>query len=81
MHMRPYHFGEYTLHSREVVLKNDNGTQRIYFFAKGEPRSGHPSPLPSGYKVEVSPRTGMPLLRKDAAAQGPHGGWFRRLFN
>lgn len=78
--MRPYHFGEYTLFSREVVLKNDNGTQRIYFFAKQEPRSGNPSPLPTGYKVEVSPRTGMPLLRKDPTAiQG--GGWFRRLFN
>lgn len=78
--MRPYHFGEYTLHSREVVLRNDNGTQKIYFFAKNEPKSGAPCPLPNGYKVEVSPRTGMPLLRKDPLAQ-QQGGWFRRLFN
>lgn len=78
--VRPYHFGEYSLFSREVVLKNNNGTQRIYFFAKNEPKSGHPSPLPNGYKVEVSPRTGMPLLRKDANA-GTQTGWFRRLFN
>lgn len=77
--MRPYHFGEYSLFSREVVLKNNNGTQRIYFFAKSEPRSGQPCSLPSGYRVEVSPRTGMPLLRKDPNAAT--GGWFRRLFN
>lgn len=77
--MRPYHFGEYALYARDVVLKNDNGTQRIYFFAKNEPKSGMPSALPTGYKVDVSPRTGMPLLRKDPHAN--HGGWFRRLFN
>ncbi len=77
--MRPYHFGDYTLFSRDVTLKNDNGTQTIYFFAKNEPKSGAPSMLPHGYKVEVSPRTGMPLLRKD-----PHAtpqSWLRRLFN
>ena len=79
--MRPYNFGEYSLYARDVTLKNDNGTQRIYFFAKGEPRSGVPSPLPNGYKVEVSPRTGMPLLRKDPTAVHAQGGWFRRLFN
>ena len=77
--MRPYHFGEYSLYARDVVLKNDNGTQRIYFFAKSTPRSGAPVALPNGYRVEVSPRTGMPLLRKDPNAV--HGGWFRRLFN
>lgn len=77
--MRPYHFGEYTLYSRDVTLRNDNGTQRIYFFAKNEPKSGAPTTLPNGYRVEVSPRTGMPLLRKDPNAV--HGGWFKRLFN
>ena len=79
--MRPYHHGEYTLYSRDVVLRNDNGTQRIYFFAKNEPKSGEPSQLPNGYRVEVSPRTGMPLLRKDPNAMNAQGGWFRRLFN
>lgn len=77
--MRPYHFGEYSLFARDVELKNNNGTQRIYFFAKNEPRSGHPAPLPNGYRVEVSPRTGMPLLRKDPTAVN-QGGWLRRLF-
>lgn len=78
MQMRPYNFGEYSLYSRDVVLKNNNGTQRIYFFAKNTPKSGAPTTLPSGYRVEVSPRTGMPLLRKDPTAN--NGGWFRRLF-
>lgn len=78
--MRPYHFGEYSLYARDVELKNNNGTQRIYFFAKGTPKSGDPSSLPNGYRVEVSPRTGMPLLRKDPAAANGNG-WFRRLFN
>lgn len=77
--MRPYHFGEYSLFARDVELKNNNGTQRIYFFAKNEPKSGHPAALPNGYRVEVSPRTGMPLLRKDPTAVH-QGGWLRRLF-
>lgn len=76
--MRPYHFGEYSLYARDVVLKNNNGTQRIYFFAKNTPKSGAIAPLPPGYRVEVSPRTGMPLLRKDPNAV--QGGWFKRLF-
>lgn len=78
--MRPYHFGEYSLYARDVVLKNDNGTQRIYFFAKSTPKSGAPAILPNGYKVEVSPRTGMPLLRKDPTAVSAQGGWFKKLF-
>ncbi|HUR69044.1 MAG TPA: hypothetical protein VM370_07335 [Candidatus Thermoplasmatota archaeon] len=61
------------------MLRNDNGTQRIYFFAKNEPRSGSPATLPNGYKVEVSDRTGMPLLRKDPTAV--QTGWFKRIFN
>jgi hypothetical protein len=81
MHMRPYHFGEYTLYNRDVVLKNDNGTQRIYFFAKGQPKSGSPSPLPTGYRVEVSNRTGMPYIRKDPESINAQSGWLRRLFN
>ena len=80
--MRPYHFGEYTLYNRDVVLKNDNGTQRIYFFAKGEPKSGAPAPLPNGYRVEVSSRTGMPYVKKDPTAVPQQGsGWLKRLFN
>jgi len=76
----PYTFGDYTLFSRDVVLKNDNGTQRIYFFAKSEPKSGEPALLPPGYRVQVSPRTGMPLLRKDPN-QHQQQGWMRRFFN
>ncbi len=79
--MRPYHYGEYTLYNRDVVLKNDNGTQRIYFFAKNTPKSGSPSPLPTGYRVEVSNRTGMPYIKKDPESVGAQGGWLRRLFN
>lgn len=77
--MRTYTFGEYALYGRDVVLKNNNGTQRIYFFAKNEPKSGQPCPMPPGYKVEVSSRTGMPLLKKDPDAQ--RQGWLKRLFN
>ena len=79
--MRPYHFGEYSLYARDVVLKNDNGTQRIYFFAKNTPKSGAPAVLPNGYRVEVSARTGMPLLRKDPSAVHNSGGWLKRIFN
>lgn len=77
--MRPFTYGDYALYGRDVVLKNNNGTQRIYFFAKAEPKSGEPCNMPNGYKVEVSPRTGMPLLKKDPNAA--RQGWLKRIFN
>lgn len=79
--MRPFTYGDYTLHSREVELKNGNGVQRIFFFARAEPKSGAPCPLPNGYRVEVSPRTGLPLLKKDPNAQQGGFGWLRKYFN
>ena len=79
--MRPYTYGDYTLHARDVELKNGNGTQRIYFFARQAPKSGLPTPLPNGYRVEVSPRTGLPLLKKDPTAVNGTLGWLRKYFN
>lgn len=79
--MKPYTHGDYTLHARDVELKNGNGTQRIYFFARNAPKSGMPINLPRGYRVEVSQRTGMPLLKKDASANQGAFGWVRRYFN
>jgi len=79
----PYTHAGWTLHQRDVVLKNGNGTQRIYFFAKGQPKSGNPTSLPRGYRVEISAKTGMPYVKKDpnAAASPQRFDWLRRMFN
>jgi len=42
-----------------------NKIQTIYFFSKRTPRSGTPCDLPDGFKVIVSKRTGLPLLKKE----------------
>ena len=57
-------YGEYTLYSRTVHLKNGK-TQIIYFFSKKIPKSGTPSIFPEGYTVGVSLRSGLPFLRKN----------------
>jgi hypothetical protein len=59
----PFTKDGYTLYTREVKLKGDR-IQRIYYFAKGKPKSGTPSDLPDGYKVGKNPRTGLPYLKK-----------------
>lgn len=59
----PYKHDGYTLHSRDVDLKN-GGTQTIYFFSKKEPKSGEPCELPNGYAVGVNGVTGLPYLKK-----------------
>lgn len=79
--MKPYTFGDYSLYARDVELKNNNGTQRIYFFARNTPKSGVPTRLPPGYRVEVSDRTGLPLLRKDPTASQGFFGAVRKFFN
>ncbi|PKK86007.1 MAG: hypothetical protein CVT48_03000 [Thermoplasmata archaeon HGW-Thermoplasmata-1] len=54
----------YTLYSREVELKGGR-MQRIYFFSKGEPKSGAPCDKPAGYMVGVNSRTKLPYLKKE----------------
>ncbi len=58
----PYRYRGYTLHTRNVDLKNGN-KQRIYFFSKQNTRGATPTPKPKGYQVSVT-ATGMPVLRK-----------------
>ena len=53
----------WTLYTRDVELKGGR-TQTIYFFSKRKPKSGTPCDLPSGYKVGVNKRTGLPYLKK-----------------
>jgi len=59
----PYTHKGYTLHSREVQLKN-GGVQTIYFFSKKAPKSGRPCELPAGYVVGENAATGLPYLKK-----------------
>ena len=63
MNGMPYTQDGYTLHSRDVELKN-GGTQTIYFFAKKIPKSGKPCDMPPGYEVGVNKATGLPYLKK-----------------
>lgn len=55
--------GPWTLYRREVTL-NGGRAQTIYFFSRGEPRSGTPSEMPAGYAVKIVPATGLPVLKK-----------------
>jgi hypothetical protein len=62
--MKEYNYGNYTLYSKLVQLKNGK-KQIIYFFCKGKPKSGNPADFPEGFKVESSKRSGMPYLKRD----------------
>lgn len=55
--------GDWTLYTRRVSL-NGGREQTIYFFSRGEPRSGTPTELPTGFKVQVAENTGLPFLKK-----------------
>jgi hypothetical protein len=59
----PFQKDGYTLHKRDVTLKGGR-RQTIFFFAKAKPKSGSPSEMPTGYKVGVNKRTGLPYLKK-----------------
>lgn len=58
----PFRYRGYTLHTRNVNLKNGN-RQRIYFFSKKNTRGATPTPKPKGYRVRVT-ATGLPVLQK-----------------
>ena len=59
-----YTHGDYTLHSREIILKSNGKKQTMYFFSKKKPKSGTPCDKPEGYSVGVNGRTGLPYLKK-----------------
>jgi len=62
--VKPFKYGEYTLYTRKIQLKNVNKKIDIYFFSSHKPKSGNPCPMPEGYEVGINPRTKMPYLRK-----------------
>ena len=57
----------YYLHTQEVKLKGGR-KQRIYYFA-GKADKNALDQLPVGYEVIENKRTGLPMLRKTAAAK------------
>ena len=58
-----YHYGEYTLYTRDVKLRSGR-IQTIYFFSKKLPENGVPCSKPDNYIVGTNPKTGMPYLKK-----------------
>ena len=57
----------YFLHGKQVTLQNGR-QQRIFYFAK-EPKEGEAlEALPDGYTVTENDRTGLPFVKKQAAA-------------
>ncbi len=58
----PYRHGDYTLYTKEVILRG-NRKQKIYFFSKKKPENAMPVPLPEGYEVKVNEK-GLPFLKK-----------------
>ena len=61
--VKVFRFGKYTLYKRDVELKSGKRLT-IYFFSEGTPKSGTPTTMPEGYKVEVNERSKMPYLKK-----------------
>jgi hypothetical protein len=58
-----YTYDGWTLYKKDVKLRGGK-IQTIYFFSKRTPKSGTPCDMPSGYKVDVNKRTGLPYLKK-----------------
>ena len=56
----------YFLHSRLTQLRGGR-EQRIYYFAR-QPSEGAMDALPDGFEVSENERTGLPLLKRKAAA-------------
>jgi hypothetical protein len=59
-----FKYGDYTLYTRKVQLKNVGRQIDIYFFCKGKPKSGTACVMPDGYEVGVNSKTKLPYLRK-----------------
>lgn len=60
---KPYTVGEYTLHTKEAILRGGR-KQQIYFFAKKEKKDATPCAKPEGYGVKVNDKTGLPVLKR-----------------
>ena len=58
----PFRYGEYTLYTKEVLLRGKR-KQRIYFFSKKKPENAVATPLPAGYEVKINEK-GLPFLKK-----------------
>ena len=61
--VKVFRFGKYTLYKKDVELKSGKRLT-IYFFSEGTPKSGTPTTMPEGYRVEVNERSKMPYLKK-----------------
>lgn len=59
----PHTIGEYTLYTKEAILRGGR-KQQIYFFAKKEKKDATPCAKPQGYEVVVNEKTGLPVLKK-----------------
>lgn len=56
---------KYYLHQKDVTLKGGR-VQRIYYFAREE-KEGTIDAVPEGMMVVENPRTGLPILKKEAS--------------
>lgn len=61
--VKPFTFEGHRLFVRDVAGAGQK-PRLFYFFSRGAPRDGVPSPMPSGYKVAKHPKTGLPYLKK-----------------
>jgi hypothetical protein len=54
----------WTLHKREITLK-DGRKKTLYFFSKKIPKyGGRPCNIPEGYTYQINKRLGLPYLVK-----------------
>jgi len=59
-----FKYGNYTLYTKKIKLKNVGRELDIYFFSSHKPKSGTACAMPDGYEVGINSRTNLPFLRK-----------------
>ena len=62
--VKVFKYGNYTLYTRRIKLKNVDRELDIYFFSSRKPKSGKQCVIPDGYEVGVNKKTGLPYLKK-----------------
>lgn len=61
-----YEHHGWRLYSRTVNL-SPRVEKVVYFFRQGSPADGAPADPPIGYRVSISPKTGLPFLERLAS--------------
>jgi len=67
--MTNFYYNNWALYTKEVTLKNNQNSRKIYFFSKNPPKDGAISVTVDEFKelnfdVKVNERTGLPFVKR-----------------